>query len=230
MSGDGQLHANHRQRLKNRFLKEGLDHFEKHNVLELLLFFCIPRVDTNELAHRLLQRFGSITNVLTASREELCSVDGVGENTALFLRLFGELRVVMLNETAEERITLGDTARIEEYLVGIYTGLREETVFVLYFNAKEQLICAEKLFTGSVSSCVMRKRQIVEKGLSVGASFFILAHNHPNGIAAPSDEDMRVTRSMSHLFRELEMPLADHYIVGDGKACSLRAWRQNTQT
>ncbi len=222
MQTDNTLHARHRNRLKRRFMKEGLTSFEKHNMLELLLFYSIPRRDTNEIAHRLVSRFGSLSGVFDAPPEELCQVEGVGENTAILIKLVSQLWFQYNLDKAGRRLLFSEKEELSRYLCNLYAAIPEETVFALYFNAREQLICAEKLFCGSVESCIIRKRRIVESGIRVGASFFVLTHNHPHGDANPSESDIRATQSLVHLFRELEMPMADHIIVSGNVTTSIR--------
>lgn len=215
-------HRDHRKRLRNRFRAEGLGNFEKHNILELLTFYSVPRRDTNELGHALMNRFGSLSAVFEASEQELLEVEGVGENTALLIRLVHEIWLQYMQDKNAKRLTFSDREGLRDYLKNLYLGKTEETVYCLYFNAKEELICAQKIFGGSVQSCVFRKRQIVEAGIRVSASFFILVHNHPAGNPDFSEQDVRTTQSLARLFRELEMPMADHYVVSGENVTSFR--------
>ena len=129
------IHKDHRQRLRDRFLKEGLDNFDELYVLELLLFYCIPRVDTNPIAHRLLDYFGSLNNVLNATAEELEKVEGIGKNTSTFLSLITQVgRYYQVKQTNPGKI-LRTIDQCGNYLVPYFFGREQETVFMLCLDA-----------------------------------------------------------------------------------------------
>ena len=215
-------HRDHRTRLRNRFRAEGLGSFEKHNILELLLFYCIPRRDTNEVGHALMDRFGSVSGVIDASEQELLEVPGVGKGTALFIRLLRELFSLYTRDKNTVRLTYQDRDALNDYLRNLYAADPDETVYCLYFNAKDELICTQKMFCGSVQSCILRKRQIVESGFRAGASYFLLVHNHPAGNPDFSEQDARTTQALTRLFREVEMPMADHLVISGDVVTSFR--------
>lgn len=129
------LHDGHRQRLLQRFLREGLDGFDEHNILELLLFYAIPRKDTNELAHRLMDDFGSLAGVLDASAQELQQVEGVGENTAGFLKLLPELTRVYYSQKQQD-LCLASTEQAGRFLLPRFIGRQEETVLLTCLDGK----------------------------------------------------------------------------------------------
>ena len=215
------IHDGHRQRLKQRFLEEGLDRFTDIQVLELLLFYCIPRKDTNPIAHALLSHFGSLSQVLEAPVEELQKVAGVGENAALFLHLTTEVsRFYMVERSTRATVlpTLDDCAR---YLVPFFFGRRNETVFLLCLDAKCKVLCCRELGEGSINSASISVRKIVETALGVGATTVVLAHNHPSGVAVPSGDDIQTTRHVAAALSAVEINLADHIIVADDDWVSL---------
>ncbi len=207
------IHDGHRQRLKNRFCTEGLDNFDELHVLELLLFYCVSRKDTNPLAHRLLDHFGSLAQVLSASREELEKVEGVGEHISTFLTLItqvGRYYQVKQSEPGEILRTVDDCGN---FLVPYFYGREIETVFLLCLDAKCKVICCKKVGEGSVNSANIPVRRIVEMALNTNATTVVLAHNHPSGIAIPSVEDIQTTQKVAQALETVEIILADHIVV-----------------
>lgn len=215
------MHDGHRQRLKERFRLEGLDNFDEVQVLELLLFYCIPRVDTNPLAHRLLERFGSLSQVMETPAAELERVEGMGSNAATFLNLITSVgRYYLVNRSAQNTI-LNTTEKCGHYLCSHFYGRRNETVFLLCLDAKCKLLCCREIGEGSVNSASISVRRIVETALAANATSVVLAHNHPSGIATPSAEDVLTTRRLATALQTVEVVLADHIVVADDDFVSL---------
>ena len=215
------IHAGHRQRLKERFLKDGLDNFEEHQVLELLLFYGIPQRDTNEIAHELIRKFGSLSKVLEATPEELSEVKYVGDNvTTLFQLITAVARYYQVNCAMREEI-LPSIDACGNYLVPFFHERRNETVFLLCLDAKCKVISCEKVGEGSVNSANVPIRKIVELALKNNATSAILAHNHPSGLAIPSGEDIQTTRRVAMALDAVEIGLVDHIIVADSDWVSL---------
>lgn len=215
------IHDGHRNRMKQRFLAEGLDRFDEVQALELLLFYCIPRQDTNELAHRLIDRFGSFANVLEAGYGELKKVPGVGEGAATFLPLLMETsRYYGVNKQKEQKI-LRSVEDCGTYLVPYFHGRKNETVFMLCMDAKCKVLCCKEVGEGSVNSAAVPIRRIVQMALSANATSVILAHNHPSGLALPSGEDVQTTQNLAAALDAVEIFLADHIIVSDDDYVSL---------
>ncbi len=214
------LHDGHRARLKARFQKEGLDHFEKHQVMELLLFYCVPRQDTNPLAHRLIERFKTVDAVLSASPAELKKVEGVGDNIVQFLRLFREVsRYSGIEKANTAKLT--SVSQCVAYLIPYFAGVRNEMVYLLSLDAKCGVISCKMVGEGSVNSAGVPIRRIVEMALGEGATSVVLAHNHPSGVAVPSDEDRRTTQRLARALSAVEITLADHIVVAEDDAVSL---------
>ena len=215
------IHAGHRQRLKERFLKDGLDHFEEHQVLELLLFYGIPQRDTNEIAHELIRKFGSLPRVLEATPEELSEVKYVGDNvTTLFKLITAVARYYQVSRAMQEEILTSIDA-CGKYLVPFFYERTNETVFLLCLDAKCKVLCCEKVGEGSVNSAGVPIRKIVEMALKENATSVILAHNHPSGLAIPSGEDIQTTRRVALALDAVEIGLVDHIIVADNDWVSL---------
>ncbi len=207
------IHAGHRERLRERFARSGMDDFADHEVLELLLTYAIPRVDVNEQAHRLIERFGSAAGAMDALPEELCEVDGIGPGAAQFMTMLPcVFRRYALNkcEPGEPMDTL---AKIGEFLHAKYTGITFERVYLLLFDNSMRLIDCCHLDDGAVNCSKVTVRKIAELCLFKHASCAVLAHNHPMGLAIPSGADIEVTRSVENALETVGMMFLEHIIV-----------------
>jgi DNA repair protein RadC len=215
------IHDGHRQRLMARFREEGLDHFEPVQVLELLLFFCIPRRDTNEIAHELMNRFGSLARVMDASIPELMEVPGVGQNAATFLHVAKEAGRYYQVDSVRKGDMMRDSDDCGKYLLPRFIGRQKETVFLLCLNANCNVIACREVGEGDLNAAVVSPRRVVEIALAERASTVVLAHNHPSGVALPSHEDVLVTQRLAAALRMVDVVLFDHLIVADDDYVSL---------
>ena len=208
-------HEGHRARLKNRFMLHGLDNFDDHNVLELLLFYSVPRRDTNLLAHELILKFGSLAEVFDAPVEELMRVSGIGQSSALLIKLMPQLaRRYLISRTAPDK-QLSSTRQAGEYITPYFFGERDEVVYLVCLDAKCKVIACRQMFRGSVNSAAINMRRLVETALSFNSTSVILAHNHTSGIPTPSAEDISATRRISEAFAAVDIALTDHIVVAD---------------
>ena len=207
------IHDGHRQRLKDRFRREGLDNFDELYVLELLLFYCIPRVDTNPIAHRLLDNFGSLTAVLDASPEELEKVSGISQNTSTFLSLITQVGRFYQVKRSEPGEILRTVEQCGNYLVPYFFGREHETVFMLCLDAKCKVLCCKMVGEGSVNSANIPVRRVVEIALGANATTVVMAHNHPSGLAIPSADDVQTTHKIAAALDAVDIVLADHIVV-----------------
>ena len=215
------IHSGHRQRVKERFLQEGLDNFSDVQVLEFLLFYCIPRQDTNPVAHRLLDTFGSFAQVMEAPVEELKKVEGMGHSAAIFLSLVTAAgRYYQVNRAMQQQILPSLTA-CGHYLLPYFYGCRNERVMLLCLDAKCKVLCCKEVGEGSVNSAGVPIRRIVEVALGSNATTVVLAHNHPSGIALPSDDDLHTTHRLAAALDAVDIVLADHIVVADDDFVSL---------
>ncbi len=209
------VHSGHRQRLKDQFLTHGMDPIHDVNVLELVLFYAIPRQDTNPIAHRLLNTFGSLAAVFDATPEELMERGGLSKNAATLIKLIpAAARRQQLSRSSCHQL-LDSTQKCGDYLVPFFFGATQEEVYLLGLDAKCKVLGCVKLSTGSVNSAGLSIRKVVECALNMKASSVVLAHNHTSGIAVPSQEDIRTTRSISHALDLVGVYLADHVVVAD---------------
>ena len=208
-------HKGHRERVKRRFETEGLDHFEAHNVLELLLFYSIPQKDTNPIAHALINRFGSVSGVLDAPPEQLLEVPGVTPNSVGLLKLIPQLCRRYYQEKADIRLPEDKDIleRIGTRLVAACIGRTVETAFLLcYDNAMKELFF-DIISEGTADTVMLLCRRVVEVAIRVNASAVIIAHNHPGGFAIPSQADVSMTHQLSKLLGGISIRLLDHIIV-----------------
>ena len=226
MSDKTLIHRGHRKRLKERFRQEGLDNFNEINALELLLFYCIHRQDTNDIAHRLLDRFGSFSQVLEAPKEELLQVEGVGEETALYLSVIREAgRYYEIsrsgNKEGKANPVLRDMEDVCLYLKPYFFGRTRETVFLLCLDSKCKVICCRKIGEGSVNAAALSIPKVVEVALNSRAVSVVISHNHPGGFALPSMEDRDTTQKLKKALEAVGIVLVDHVIYSDDDYASL---------
>ena len=216
------LHDGHRRRKKEQFLQHGLDGFADHEVLELLLFHAIPRRDTNETAHLLLEKFGSLRGVFHAPVEELRKVEGVGENAAAFLTLIpaGEQRA--RQDEVEEKI-LNSVESAGNFFMRLLCDERREVLYQVCLDAKGKVIGHCRLASGTVSMAPVSVREVVENALRCDASRVLLGHNHPSGVALPSEEDRQITLQIRQALDTMGITLVDHIVVADGDFVSMAA-------
>ena len=215
------IHSGHRERVKKRYREEGLDGFAPHQVLEMILFYCIPRQDTNPLAHRLLDTFGSLEAVLHASPKELKKVEGVSDGVADYLTMFRSVARFCRIQEAQTAKILKSAEDCGNYLLPHFYNLSRETVYLLCLDAKCQVLCCKKLGEGSVNTAAVPIRRIVETALADNAVMVILAHNHPSGLAIPSGEDVQTTRRLAVALDTVDITLADHIVVADNDFVSM---------
>ncbi|MBO6092158.1 MAG: DNA repair protein RadC [Oscillospiraceae bacterium] len=209
-----QVHQGHRERLRQEFISLGAESFSEVRALELLLFYAIPRRDTNPLAHALLEEFGSLDGVFSASVQDLCRVEGVGESIAVLIRLIPELyRKSDSVKKKRERKVIDSTASAALLARSCFAGEGSERFLLFCLDAKKQLKKQEEVSRGVVNSVTVDIRRTAELALKNGASACIVAHNHPDGDVLPSEEDHLVTRRLTEALAVLGIPLLDHIIV-----------------
>lgn len=215
------VHDGHRERLKERFRSEGLDGFTEVQVLELLLFYSVPRKDTNEIAHALLEKFGTLAQVLDANPADLEKVPGMGSSSALFLKLLSAAgRRYQISRT-ESATILRTLEQCGAYLQPRFFGRKHEAVFLLCMDAKCKVLACKQVGEGSVNSAGVPIRRIVETALSANATMVVLAHNHPSGLALPSADDIQTTKRLAVALDTVEITLIDHLVFSDDDYVSM---------
>ena len=215
-------HEGHRDRLKKRFLSQGLEGFDDHTVLELILMYALPRRDTNLLAHRLIETFGGLDHVFEAKPEELQQVPGIGEHAAVLLRLIPAAgkRYLMLKESVGT--VLSNSEDIGRYMVPRFLNLHRECVMILCLDAKLKAIYCGVVSTGSLTAASFSVRDVVECCLRFDTKYAVLAHNHVGGLALPSQADVVSTRRVQDALAMVEIRLLDHIIVAGRDFVSMK--------
>ena len=215
------VHDGHRDRLRQKFAEHGLDPFADHEVLELLLFYAIARRNTNAIAHQLLEQFDSLEGVFSAPVESLERIDGIGERTAHFLHLMGELQRRLRLGEGKEPLILNSTQAVGEYFLKRFDCEQVEVIYQACLDAKGKVLKCCRLSEGASASADVNIRRVVEYALRYNASAVILAHNHPSGVALPSREDIVATAQIENALGAIGVTLVDHIIVADGDFVSM---------
>lgn len=222
MKQEENVHKNHRERLRKKYLDSDIEIFQPHEVLELLLFYSYRQRDTNKIAHRLLTKFGSLSGVFEADINSLAEVEDVGPKTAIFLSLLGRIQRYCMKEKFSKMKSLKITPQnIGEYVQHLFYGYTDEVFYMVSLNTECEVISADIIARGTVNSTALYSREVIKKALETKAVFVILAHNHPNGILAPSEADVNTTKVLNDALNFVNVKLLDHVIVGRGDHISL---------
>lgn len=211
----------HRSRLRERFWETGLESFQEHEVLELLLFYAIPYRDTNALAHRLINEFGSLAAVCDAPMEKLTSFPGIGDHAATLLNFVSPLTRRYLASFQGHDAPLNSTQALGQFLQARFCGLRTEVVYLLCMDAKYKPLQCSRVGNSGLSFAHVDLRQAIEMALKCKATFVVLGHNHPSGIALPSEADLTTTKVFQEQFASLGIRLVDHLIFAEDDFVSL---------
>lgn len=214
-------HSGHRSRMRERFLHTHFDGFEEHQILEMILYYVYPRTDTNPLAHRLIENFGSIASVLDASVDALVDA-GLTKNAATFLVMLPDISRVYLNDRNNNQSKIIDFERLGEYFTAKFIGRDEETMILLLADAKGKEVYCGVVSKGSIHASEAPVRRIVDLSMRYNAATAVIAHNHPSGVALPSQADIKATTTISNALNLIGVMLVDHLIISDDDFVSLR--------
>lgn len=206
-------HTGHRERIRERFREEGLDTFAPHEVLELILTFAIPRMDVNPLAHRLLEHFGSLPDVLEASEDALLEVDGIGPQSAMLLAMLLPLWRRYNKERLHPAARFATRSDLEEYCAALFMGAREEQMYVLSLDNRQRLLGCDLISSGTPSEVSVHPRLVVNCLMKRGAACAVLTHNHPSLSPLPSHADIELTQNIEALLAAMDIRLSDHIIA-----------------
>ena len=215
------IHDGHRKRVREKFLKSGLESFQPHEILELLLFYGIPRVDTNGIAHELLKKFGNISAVFNASAEDLKAVKGMTDNAVALIKLVPQLLNVYSSDI-HNGDAMDNIKTATSYFVSQYIGVTDEEIKVCCLDDNLKVISCSTVIKGTVNSAPVNVRKIVEAAYRSNSSIIILAHNHPNGVPVPSQADITITRQLVGTLSAVGIDMIDHIIVGKNTAVSMK--------
>ena len=213
------MHEDHRKRQKDKFEQHGAAVFHDHELLEMLLYFSISRKNTNDIAHTLLSKFGSLNGVFTADISELCSVDGVGRHSALLLKLVGSFCVRVTSLEHDSRMLINNISTAKEFVVELFKGESQEKLYLISLNNSFRLLDCQCISEGEVNSATATVSGLTRPAVKNNASAVFIAHNHPNGIAVPSSDDIDATVRIKAAFSALDIKFIDHFIVS-GERCN----------
>lgn len=208
-------HISHRQRMYDRYAQAGIDGFAPHEVLELMLYYAIPRKDVNPLAHDLIDSFGSFAGVLDAHVDDLAQIGGMSSRTAVYLGMYPKIMRLYNTQKAMTKDALSSVAKVAEYLHDLYIGHNKEAFYLLCLDAKCRLIQAVQINTGEVGGINIHPKNIVESAIRYNSSQVIFSHNHPYGQVEPSQEDTLFTRRLAVVMHTIDIPVIDHMIVNE---------------
>ncbi len=216
------IHSGHRERMKARFSENGLAGFSDVEALELLLFYAIPRRNTNELAHELINRFGSFRGVMEADIAELGSVAGIGDNAAILIRLTNELNHRYMRSSRPEGMVIKSSSDAGEYILPLFSYKADESVYILCLNSRSAVCHCQELASGMSNKVHFTTRSIVDIAIQHHAARMIIAHNHLSGTALPSEADISSTRLLKQALGVIGVELIDHIIVCDDDFVSMK--------
>ena len=214
-------HSGHRSRMKKKLAQQGLDVFEPHEVLEILLYYAIPQRNTNDIAKNLIDRFGSFSAVLDAPLDSLMKA-GLTEHQALYLKMIPDVTRLYLLDKYHNPDKVLDSSDLADYIIDRFVGLEEtEHVLLLLLDKKGKEVYSGIIARGDFYSANVSFRDIVTLSLNYGAVYAVLAHSHPSGYAMPSKEDVLMTKDLKKALQLVDVTLVDHFIVADHDCVSL---------
>lgn len=215
------MHEGHRKRMREKLLSGGIDSLNPHEVLEVILFYSIPRGNTNPIAHDLIKSFGSLSNVFDADIADLMSVKGVGESSAVLIKTISALSDYCQRLRWAEHPLLSNVNETGAYILDMIGDRRDEYFFLLSLDISGQVISFNEIEHGTVSSSGVDIRKVLECAVRCRASSVVLAHNHPTGRLIPSSSDIELTGALQRAFDAIGIALTDHMIVGGGGFISM---------
>ena len=214
--------AGHRNRLRDRFLRGGADALPDYELLELLLFRALPRIDTKPIAKRLIGRFGSFAEVIAAPPARLREVEGVGDAAVTELKLVQAAAERIARGAVQKRPVLASWSAVIEYCRTTMAFAEKEQFRILFLDKRNALISDEVQQTGTVDHTPVYPREVIKRALELSATAIILVHNHPSGDPTPSRADIEMTKTIIDIAQPLGVTVHDHVIVGRNGHASLR--------
>jgi DNA repair protein RadC len=215
------VHSGHRERIKNQFLKNGLDSFEPHAVLEMLLFYAIPLKDTNAIAHILLQKFGSLSGVFDAPIEELMQVSGIGKSAAVLLKLIPQLSRRYQEDLDRDKTVIYSYDEAGRQLMKKFIGRQNEVVVLMLLDSKMCVLYCDVVCEGTATAANIYIKKLIRLSVRYNAVYAIVSHNHPSGNCLPSKQDLSTTQWIYTALDTVEVRLLDHVIVSGNNFLSI---------
>ncbi len=210
------IHTGHRDRIRQEFLQHGFNkNTPPHKILEILLFYCVQRADTNPIAHELIKKYGSVASVLDAPIQELAAFKGLSERSATLLKLIMPTAQRYIYDKQEQKPTFKSLDSIGKYILARFLGDTKEKIGVMCLDAKGSMLQFEFLGEGDFDSVGLSNRALAKMTLDCNACAAVLCHNHPNGIALPSESDETLTVQFAEMLIKIGVQLIDHIIISD---------------
>ncbi len=214
-------HAGHRKRMRERYEQNGFNGWAEHEVLEFLLFDKIPRRDTNQIAHDILAKFGTMEKMLSASEEQLCEVKGVGAETAKYIKAQKKMYDYCLTKKKYDSRKLYSEPMFKKYLVDLFGEKNNEALYMVCLDGKDRIIRRDTVVEGNFESVSLDVGSMVRIAVNCEAAAIVLAHNHPSGIVTPSESDITATQVIMSAMRLVGVRLENHFIVADERCESM---------
>ena len=208
------LNEGHRSRLRERFKKTRLEGFHDYEFIELLLTYAIHQRDVKPIAKALIQRFNGIKGIFDASIEELTSVKGIGERTAILIKLLKEGATSYLKTRIKGKEVLSSPQEVFNFCRHAISGEKNEKFMVIYLTTKNEVIEVETLEEGTINQTAVYPRKVIEGALRHNASALIFVHNHPSGDPTPSRTDRQLTEDLKKAASTIDITIHDHIIIG----------------
>jgi DNA repair protein RadC len=215
-------HVGHRQRLRERFLSGGADALPDYELIELVLFAALPRINTKPLAKRLLAKFGSFAEVIAASPDRLREVDGVGDRVIADIKIVQAAAERLARVSVRNRPVLSSWSAVIDYCRTAMAFAEKEQFRILFLDKRNVLISDEVQQTGTVDHTPVYPREVIKRALELSATAIVLVHNHPSGDPTPSRADIDMTKTIIDIAQPLGVNVHDHVIVGRDGHASLR--------
>lgn len=207
----------HRDRLRKKFLKSGLDAFLDYEIVEMLLTLSRTRIDCKPIAKEAIEKFKTLRGVLSASPEELKTIHGIGTASIFAIKLMEQVSQQLLKERVLDKPYCKSSREVFDYLYLSMRDLKKETFKVMFLNVQNQVLAVEDLFEGTLSASAVYPREVVGKAIKHNAAAMIFAHNHPSGNPTPSEDDKQITRDLVFASCIMQIKVLDHLIIGDNK-------------
>lgn len=221
MSNQKSVHDGHRERLRQRYLQNGIEGFSDHELLELILGYSISRKDTNPIGHELIDRFGDLRGVMEAEPQDLVAVDNVGDYTAFLLHLLPGIARRYYEESGNGQLCFSNTERMIDFFTRRFVGSKNECLYAAFLDENYNLIYCEKQFEGSVNSVEIHSIKIVKAAQRSGSSYVVIAHNH-NTDSNPSTQDGRATGLLAKSLDRVGIQLLDHIVICGNQGTSMK--------
>lgn len=221
MENNKKPHDGHRQRMWQKYLEHGIGIFEEHELLEILLFILIPRVNTNEISHDLISRFGSLKNVLETAIPDLQKIKGIGKNSAVQLRFIGEI-ADHVNRQKLDAVKFDSSNSIINFCIEYYKSIDHECASFFLLDDKLTLLYRDNIDINKPNETDFDYGKIIRQAVKFECHSVILAHNHPDGSAYASNVDIMTTRTLASLLKTIDIKLVDHIVIQENTGYSMR--------